>query len=126
MTGSSSSGTLEMDTVRADPEAARQWLSHFLVMVLEVFDHRRPATQLRAMVSARLLSALVTRSLRAHGCHRLHSVHTCWCAEDVVEFCATVWVTPQSGPARAMALAGRMEHQRKGWITTELRPPGNW
>ncbi len=103
-------------------ELVRQQLLHLLVLVVEVFNHRRSATQLRGMVTARLLSALVTRTHCALGRYRLHSVHGCQCAEGAVEFCATVWVTSHGETARAMAMAGRLERHRKGWIATELSP----
>ncbi|WP_442790816.1 Rv3235 family protein [Nocardia sp. NBC_01327] len=95
-------------------------LWHLLSLVLEVFNHQRPARQLRAALTSELLAALRIRSHRMSGLHRLRSLHTCRPAEDVIELCATSWVTFRTRLPRAMAIAARLERRSRRWVCTDL------
>ncbi|MCU1642950.1 MAG: Protein smf [Nocardia sp.] len=111
--------------VRIGSGEIHQQLWHLLSRLVEVINHRRPAMQLRGLLSEKVLAGLLTRARCAQGRYRLHSLHACRCAENVIEFCATVWVTDRRDRSRALTVAGRLERQRDRWVATELRSPHN-
>lgn len=102
----------------------RDHVERLVSLMVEAFNHRRTVDQFETLLAPKVFAALGTRARSAQGQHRLATLHTCRPTDDVVEFCATVWVSSSAHSLRALALAGRMEHRADRWICTVLRPPG--
>ncbi|MGW3966392.1 Rv3235 family protein [Amycolatopsis sp. NPDC005003] len=104
------------------PEAGE--VSHLLNMLLEAYDGRRPAAQIRALVAPEVYASL------AGPCpprprHRTQTVHTCTPAPEVVEACARV-----EADGRSFALAARFTRTPTGWrcerfAVLKPQPPAN-
>ncbi len=83
------------------------WL---LNTILEAYDGRRTAAQIRPLIDRALYERLSgSRPPRIR--HRAKSVHTCLPAEGVIEASARVEVGN-----RVVALAARFERRKAGWV----------
>ncbi|BEK93849.1 hypothetical protein NSK11_contig00181-0011 [Nocardia seriolae] len=102
----------------------RDWVVRLVSLLIETFNHRRDVDQFASMLDPKVRAALVTRTRSTRGRHRLATLHTCRLSEDIVEFCATIWVSTADRSLHALALAGRMERRTNTWVCTVLRPPG--
>jgi len=101
----------------ASAYAARE-VTRLVTMLIEVLDGRRPASQLRDMLSEQVYAALQTRvrtTRPGHG-RRLRSIHPCRPAPGVLELCATFGT-----PHRTFAAALRLEYRAGRWRCTALR-----
>ena len=84
-------------------------VGHLLNMLLEAYDGRRPAAQVRALVAPEVYAGL-TGPRRPRPRHRTQTIHTCTPAPDVVEACARV-----EADGRSFALAARFIRTPAGW-----------
>ncbi|MEU0529845.1 Rv3235 family protein [Amycolatopsis tolypomycina] len=84
-------------------------LGRLVNMLLEAYDGRRPAAQVRALVAPEVYAGL-TGASRARPRHRTQTIHTCAPAPDVVEACARV-----EADGRSFALAARFTRTPTGW-----------
>lgn len=84
-------------------------VSHVLNTLLEAYDGRRPAAQVRALVAPEVYASLSGPRL-ARPRHRTHRVHTCTPAPGVIEACARV-----EADGRSFALAARFTRTPDGW-----------
>ncbi len=84
-------------------------VGHLLNMLLEAYDGRRPAAQVRALVAPEVYAAL-TGTRRPRPRHRTQTIHTCAPAPGVVEACARV-----EADGRSFALAARFVRTPAGW-----------
>ncbi|MDX3194499.1 Rv3235 family protein [Streptomyces sp. MN03-5084-2B] len=89
------------------PEAGE--VGHLLNMLLEAYDGRRPATQVRDLVAPEVYAGL-SGPRRPRPRHRTQTVHTCAPAPEVVEACARV-----EADGRSFALAARFVRAPAGW-----------
>jgi hypothetical protein len=101
----------------ASARAARE-VTRLVAMLIEVLDGRRPASQLRDMLSEQVYAALQTRvrTTRPGRARRLRSIHPCRPAPGVLELCATFGT-----PHRTFAAALRLEYRAGRWRCTALR-----
>ncbi|WP_103348532.1 Rv3235 family protein [Amycolatopsis sp. CA-128772] len=84
-------------------------LGHLLNMLLEAYDGRRPAAQVRALVAPEVYTGLSGPRLPRPR-HRTQTIHTCTPAPDVLEACARV-----EADGRSFALAARFTRTPTGW-----------
>lgn len=86
--------------------------------VLEVMDRRRPAAQLRPLLTDGPLSAVMARSSRtpATTAARLSKIRVRRCAEDAAEIFGTF---ERGGHVRAFA--GRIQSVRGSWLVVALQ-----
>lgn len=84
-------------------------VGHLLNMLLEAYDGRRPAAQVRALVAPEVFAGLAGPR-RPRPRHRTQTIHTCSPAPDVVEACARV-----EADGRSFALAARFVRTPAGW-----------
>ncbi|MGW4058405.1 Rv3235 family protein [Amycolatopsis sp. NPDC004747] len=84
-------------------------VGHLLNMLLEAYDGRRPAAQIRALVAPEVYAGLAGPR-RPRPRHRTQTVHTCTPAPEVVEACARV-----EADGRSFALAARFTRTPTGW-----------
>ncbi|WP_410607474.1 Rv3235 family protein [Amycolatopsis sp. lyj-109] len=84
-------------------------VGHLLNMLLEAYDGRRPAAQVRALVAPEVYAGL-TGPRRPRPRHRTQTIHTCTPAPEVVEACARV-----EADGRSFALAARFIRTPTGW-----------
>ncbi|EOD69755.1 Rv3235 family protein [Amycolatopsis vancoresmycina] len=84
-------------------------VGHLLNTLLEAYDGRRPAAQVRALVAPAVYAGLSGPRLPRPR-HRTQTVHTCTPAPDVVEACARV-----EADGRSFALAARFTRTPTGW-----------
>ncbi|HET6707822.1 Rv3235 family protein [Amycolatopsis sp.] len=84
-------------------------VGRLLNMLLEAYDGRRPAAQVRALVAPEVYAGL-SGPRRARPRHRTQTIHTCAPAPDVVEACARV-----EADDRSFALAARFTRTPAGW-----------
>ncbi|KDN23380.1 Rv3235 family protein [Amycolatopsis rifamycinica] len=84
-------------------------VGHLLNMLLEAYDGRRPAAQVRALVAPEVYAGL-SGPRRPRPRHRTQTIHTCTPAPEVVEACARV-----EADGRAFALAARFTRTPTGW-----------
>ncbi|MEV4055641.1 Rv3235 family protein [Amycolatopsis sp. NPDC049688] len=84
-------------------------VGHLLNMLLEAYDGRRPAAQVRALVAPEVYAGLSGPRLPRPR-HRTQTIHTCTPAPDVVEACARV-----EADGRSFALAARFTRTPTGW-----------
>ncbi|WP_370968492.1 Rv3235 family protein [Amycolatopsis sp. cg9] len=80
-----------------------------LNMLLEAYDGRRPAAQVRALVAPEVYAGFSGPS-RTRPRHRTQTIHTCTPAPDVIEACARV-----EADGRSFALAARFTRTARGW-----------
>ncbi|NBH12530.1 Rv3235 family protein [Amycolatopsis sp. SID8362] len=80
-----------------------------LNMLLEAYDGRRPAAQVRALVAPEVYAGFSGPS-RTRPRHRTQTIHTCTPAPDVIEACARV-----EADGRSFALAARFTRTPTGW-----------
>lgn len=95
-------------------------VGHLLSMLLEAYDGRRPAAQVRALVAPEVYAGLSGPRLPRPR-HRTQTIHTCTPAPDVVEACARV-----EADGRSFALAARFTRTPTGWRCERfalLKPP---
>ncbi|MET8848196.1 Rv3235 family protein [Amycolatopsis sp. NPDC004625] len=84
-------------------------VGHLLNMLLEAYDGRRPAAQVRALVAPEVYAGLSGPRLPRPR-HRTQTIHTCTPAPDVLEACARV-----EADGRSIALAARFTRTPTGW-----------
>ncbi|WP_410587721.1 Rv3235 family protein [Amycolatopsis sp. lyj-23] len=84
-------------------------VGHLLNTLLEAYDGRRPAAQIRALVAPEVYAGLAGPR-RPRPRHRTQTVHTCTPAPEVVEACARV-----EADGRSFALAARFTRTPTGW-----------
>jgi uncharacterized protein DUF6459 len=84
-------------------------VGHLLNMLLEAYDGRRPASQIRAMVAPEVYAGLSGPRL-ARPRHRTQTIHTCTPVPGVIEACARV-----EADGRSFALAARFTRTTAGW-----------
>ncbi|WP_410572555.1 Rv3235 family protein [Amycolatopsis sp. cmx-4-61] len=84
-------------------------VGHLLNTLLEAYDGRRPAAQIRALVAPEVYAGLAGPR-RPRPRHRTQTVHTCAPAPEVVEACARV-----EADGRSFALAARFTRTPTGW-----------
>ncbi|GHG35917.1 MULTISPECIES: Rv3235 family protein [Amycolatopsis] len=93
----------------APPQLEAGEVGHLLNMLLEAYDGRRPAAQVRALVAPEVYAGL-TGPRRPRPRHRTQTIHTCTPAPEVVEACARV-----EADGRSFALAARFVRTPAGW-----------
>ncbi|MEQ0560235.1 Rv3235 family protein [Amycolatopsis sp. NEAU-NG30] len=84
-------------------------VGRLLGMLLEAYDGRRPAAQIRALVAPEVYSGLSGPRL-ARPRHRTQTIHTCTPRPGVIEACARV-----EADGRSFALAARFARTERGW-----------
>ncbi|MEU4521186.1 Rv3235 family protein [Amycolatopsis sp. NPDC024027] len=84
-------------------------VGHLLNMLLEAYDGRRPAAQVRALVAPEVYAGFIGPR-RTRPRHRTQTIHTCTPAPEVVEACARV-----EADGRSFALAARFTRTPTGW-----------
>ncbi|WP_245589536.1 Rv3235 family protein [Amycolatopsis balhimycina] len=84
-------------------------VGRLLNMLLEAYDGRRPAAQVRALVAPEVYAGLSGPRL-ALPRHRTQTIHTCTPVPGVVEACARV-----EADGRSFALAARFTRTPTGW-----------
>ena len=91
-----------------------------LNMLLEAYDGRRPAPQIRGLVAPEVFTGLSGPHL-ARPRHRMRRVHVCTPVPGVIEACARV-----EADGRSFALAARFTRTPVGWqcVRFALLKPG--
>ncbi|MFF1612655.1 Rv3235 family protein [Amycolatopsis sp. NPDC058278] len=84
-------------------------VGHLLNTLLEAYDGRRPAAQVRALVAPEVYAGFAGPR-RTRPRHRTQTIHTCTPAPEVVEACARV-----EADGRSFALAARFTRTPTGW-----------
>lgn len=84
-------------------------VGRLLNMLLEAYDGRRPAAQVRALVAPEVYAGFIGPR-RTRPRHRTQTIHTCTPAPEVVEACARV-----EADGRSFALAARFTRTPTGW-----------